>query len=92
MVLIGDFNVDPTKRHSNSYEYRKLTDLWLQETTKLGLVYRPTSYTFCSLADDSIKTTLDHLYCSDNLFESVQYCRLDDRIADRDDRNVSSRI
>ena len=26
IALIGDFNLDPTKRHSTRYEYRKLTD------------------------------------------------------------------
>ena len=43
VALIGDFNIDPTKLNTPTYEHRRLTDLWLQETTKLGLNYRPTS-------------------------------------------------
>ena len=73
VILVGDFKVDTARVNDQLYENMMLVESWLQESRNMGLDYGHTQHVVVSLANDKVKSTLSHVFGTEELFKSMIY-------------------
>ena len=68
VILVGEFKVDTARVNDQLYGNMTLVESWLQESRNMGLDYGHTQHVFVSLAHDKVKSTLNHVFCTEELF------------------------